>query len=182
MATGRSDADEDGPRLTHYLFAYRYLPDQILHSPAEFLSLARRPDADERLRHAWKLTDYRASRQSTGATPLAAEGLRCEVRELPNYTIILVALPKPERFAEAYFVAGLIGPAPPRRWGVFAVEPTSHVLTLEHARPEADGSPRTVLGSWDRGGTHINMGTGPPPDPERFLAVIDEWFTTLKHG
>lgn len=179
MATGEGDAGEDGPRLTHYLFAHRYLPNEILHTPAQFLRLARRPDAEEQLQHGWKLTDFRASRQSKGAPPLAADGLRCEVRDVPNYTIILVTLPKPERFAEAYFVAGLIGPAPPRRWGLFAVEPTSHVFTLEHARPEADGSPRTVLGAWDLRGTHINMGTGPPPDPERFLAAVH---AVMAHG
>jgi hypothetical protein len=128
MATGEGDAGEDA-RLTHYLFAHRYLPNEILHTAAQFLRQARRPDAEEWLHHAWKLTNYRVSRQSKGATPLAAEGLRCEVRDVPNYTIILVVLPKPERFAEAYFVAGLIGPA---------------------------------------------LGTGPPPDPERFLAAIDE--------
>jgi len=180
MATVEGDAGEDGPRLTHYMFAHRYLPNEILYTPAQFLSLARRPDAEERLHRAWKLTDYRVSRQSKGATPLAAEGLRCEVRDVPDYTIILVTLPKPERFAEAYFVAGLIGPAPPRRWGLFPDEPTSLVFTLEHARPEDDGSPRTVLGGWDHHGTHINMGTGPPPDPERFLAAIGKFMPRVR--
>ena len=49
-----------------------------------------------------------------------------------------------------------------------------HEPLAQAVRRLIDASIHTVLGEWQPGGRHLNLGSGPPPELEAFLAVLPQ--------
>ena len=73
-------------------------------------------------------------------------------------------LPKPERMAEAYFVA------------VAEKDKTTRYFTLELTSGMSKCDASTILGEWKPDGKHINYGCGPKPEKQEFLKAIANSF------
>jgi hypothetical protein len=147
-----------GPRRHHYDFAHRALPSIMLNPDVDLAQLASVPD---RLNGALRATWQRVGDQLGESDRIPDDGLAVELRLVDGVDALLVTLPPALNQAEAIFVLIMpLEPATERR-----------LFTLESGWDVVNRRTYTVLGSWTDAG-HLNLGEGPSPDPDAFIAAI----------
>lgn len=148
------------PRLHHYLFAHRILPDFTLNQgPDLFATLDR--DGQVFLEWIWS----RLAQDLPAAEHLDPEGLGFSRHELGPWHIILVTLPPAAHTTEAHMVAA-VAHQHPLGWGQHAYD-AFRCFTLERT----DAHPTTALCEW-RPDAHHHLGPGPTLDPGAFLKAV----------
>ena len=153
-------------RGQHYGFAHRILPSLTWAHPERLLSLLMSSERDAFLQAVWKAAgeNQGPSDQVDGAT------LGSSVHRHGHSAIALIGLPDPVAPAEAYFVAIIFDDQPssnaaetlPHRVRYFTLELGLNIFTNEAY---------TVFAEWRKDG-HYNLGSGPPPQSEAFLAHL----------
>lgn len=152
------------PRIYHYLFAHKYLPDKLLENSQGVMSWITGEKGVEHLITRWGM--LRLFNNIDSKDYVSPTGLnRIVINPTSGHTIVLIQFPKPERVSEAFFSAILVQPDNSYRY-----------FTLEKTFGEDDnGIPKTVLGEWING-NHVNLGSGSSPNIEDFSALIIERF------
>jgi hypothetical protein len=146
---------DDRPRRHHYLFAHRELLTAARNLGGRLPELASSGRLAAVLPAAWEQVGSRLPSRER----LPDLGLGASLHDLDGISVVLVALPRPEHSAEAYFVAIVVADG-----GI------SDYFVLEHGWTTRD-EPRTVLCKWDDRG-HVNLGDGPPAEADAFLAAV----------
>lgn len=146
-------------RSHHYFFAHRLLPKLFHEDAAQFVALLQR-DGLRFLEFWWRQAGDRVPQGER----LSADGLGYGLRPLDNdWLAALVLMPPPEGMTEAHFIGLLYRENPP----------ATRVFTLEKGMSlNNDTTSHTVLCEWTADTVHRNLGGGPAPDQEAFLAAI----------
>ena len=148
------------PRLHHYLFAHRILPDFTLNQGPDLLSTLAR-DGQVFLDWIWS----RLAEDLPPAEHLDPEGLTFSLHELGPWHIVLITLPPAEHTTEAHMVAA-VAQLHPLGWGQQTYG-TFRCFTLERT----DAHPATSLCEWTLD-AHLHIGPGPAVDPDAFLQAV----------
>jgi hypothetical protein len=146
----------------HYVFAHRLLPSLTFSDPNRLIGSLAMAGGAAFLRDVWGVAEKRCG------VSMAPEGLRHTMGRLGDDRILVcIHLPEPQAPAEAHFVAVVawLGPAEAQK-----IEKV-RVITLEKAAPIEPGVV-TYLGEWLKAGTHHNLGPGPKPDHDAFIAAV----------
>jgi hypothetical protein len=149
--------NDDHPRTHHYHFAHRELVGASRRFAANIPNLARSGRLDRALVQTWD----KAGELLPPEERLPAEGLSGSLHTAADLEIVVVTMPEVKHAAEVYFAAIVI-----------SGDELAAYYVLEHGWTTRD-EPRTVLCAWDERG-HINMGDGPPPEPEAFLTAVED--------
>lgn len=159
---------DEAPRKQHYYFARVYLRDRAFQHPKLLIDELREESGSKYLKIRWAVQAM-ASKEKD-ADIISHDGLECFPIEIGNeYYGVLVQFPKPERIAEAYFVAVIL---PVRA----DASTKAYFYTLEFGKNE-DGSERTVLGHWSPG-IHSSLVNESEPEREAFVQAISELILT----
>jgi hypothetical protein len=147
---------DDHPRPHHYRYAHRLLSRILVKPEWELRRMAQAGFINEFLHFLW--TDY--AKAFPEEERLSPDGLAGELSTAGTTEVLLVTMPPALHVTEAHFVAvAPCEPAPARRY-----------WTLEHSWT-FEGEPCTVLGQW-ADGSHLNLGPGPEPTADAFLAAL----------
>ena len=153
------------PRLQHYLFAHKYLPDKLTESPQAVLTWLAGEKGVEHLKTRWALlpTIY----QIAAEDHVEPNGIdRYLLRPNEDHTLIIIRFPEPIRMTEAYFASVLLN----RKKRIY------RYFTLELSFSDQGGNIRkTVLGEWIKD-KRINHGDGSLPGIESFSSFIIDKF------
>lgn len=149
---------DDQPRQHHYEFAHVVLRAIVFRAGSLVLGLAADGGLTALVHESWQRIGESLSEERR----LPAIGLRGDRVDTPELSAAVITLPRAEHIAEAHLVALVADSADPTRLDFF---------TLEHSWTE-DDAPATVIGCWTRDGRHLDLGDGPAPDPDAFLAAI----------
>jgi hypothetical protein len=144
---------DDRARPHHYLFAHRALPASAASLAPHARSLALEGHLNDGLVSLW----HRVGGDVPPEDRLPPTGLRGALRDVGGTDVVLVTMPRAEHMTEAHFAAVVLS------------EPLRYVV-LEHSWTTED-RPSTVLGEWE-GAKHLNLGAGPEPTEEAFLAAV----------
>jgi len=150
-------------RHHHYFFAYRYLLERVNSNARQLIKDLSGEPGKQQLEVLWTVLgqDFKAR----GEEFVSAEGLNCfEVEIGKDYYGVIVEMPKPERMVEAYFVA-ILAPT---------FKTTENLFEFYSLAYSKKGSQGTVLGRWIPGGSHFNLGDGPAPEIDKFIAALQE--------
>ncbi|MEU4323367.1 hypothetical protein AB0F85_30105 [Nocardia fluminea] len=146
------------PRTHHYQFAHRVLPGLARRVGRQIVTDEPQLGFTEQLTGLWNFVGETLD----DADRLPSDGLSASRIDTAGLQVLLVVLPPPLAPAEAYFV-GL---------ALYNDADTVRIFTLERASTQVRGhGVGTMLGSWSERG-HINLGPGPAPDQEAFVAAI----------
>jgi hypothetical protein len=160
-------------RTHHYVFGHIALRQLFFYNPPGFVgALADR--GAELVKQIWDDVGKKVQEGELEATPLSSRGLDCSTHDLGSGTVaVVVALPRPEKTAEAHFV-GLVLRMPKKRlWGLLGRgKGVARYITLEHG-VNIEGGDRTVLCEWSGEGHH-NMGNGPEATVSAFVQKLGE--------
>jgi len=160
---------EDEPRCVHYQFAHVALRTLVFEDPRLALALWERDDPSPILDDIAVQVDRACLRMSGEGGNLRAEHLRISKREIGQRPCVILELPEPLATTEAYMVAivhlRMLGDAE-----ADDREAERRYFTLEYSahRP----APHTVLAEWTKQGSHMNMGGGPEPTVDAFVAEL----------
>lgn len=148
----------------HYRFAYGYLKGFAFQRTEE-LRQALWSEPEGFLPWLWQ--------QAGDGESAPCAGLSARTFMHGERAAALITLPEPEEPAEAYFVLILFGADPP---GFYSLEKTEPLWF-----GEGEESSGTILGLWlpDR---RYNLGEGPPPDADRFVAKVLSLVDTRSDG
>jgi hypothetical protein len=158
MADSSTADSSDQPHRHQYLFAHRELPMAAFRYGEDLVRVARGGNLAEGLGKLW--VDLGTALATTDRLP--ADGLRATYYDLGGYEVALVTMPPPGGVTDAHLAAIVV----PHGGG------TVRYFVLERGAPDSEGNPATVLGEWLAAGDHVNLGAGPPPEPEAFLAAV----------
>ena len=155
------------PRGQHYNFAHKALPLLFFSSPAEIIQLLE-TRGTEFLDKVWNSLGP----ETEGADQIDSAGLAVHKAHLTrNLSCVILKLPTPKAMAEAHMVAALH--QVPNAESSPQVPEMARYFTLERGY-SPDETEHTVFCEWDEFGTHYNMGPGPRPDIDAFIARIAE--------
>ena len=155
------------PRSEHYYFAHQKLRSFAFAEPEQCFGVLHSEQARDFLSEVWH-----AVKEGAVFTPsdpaLRFDDLKLHRRPIGIYPAVVLEMPEAKFALEAHFVALV--------WQIVAAEglmikktPELLYYTLERAAGEG---PETVLCEW-RGDTHLNLGAGPRPDLDAFVAHLD---------
>jgi hypothetical protein len=163
--------DQDRPHCHHYSFAHVALR-QIAHAhPVGCLSMLASPDAISFLTDVWKQVDEHCRERGETSTINPAEFVVHKFC-IDNYPCAILEMPEPWFVTGAHFVA-LVLMVPLDQIDPADRDAPLFYYTLERGA-SLDGTPRTVLCSWTKEGTHCNFGDGPLPTLDAFVEVLEE--------
>lgn len=181
----------DKPRLHHYTFAHKALPDLLNSNPQEVLDLMGEHGLGK-LKANWGILGMGIQAQGhefvpdgevhkmgdvvKGKDPFNTEN--CLNRFVEGLTAecfaIIIQLPKPQRRAEAYFVAVVV-------WLDNTGNYRDHrYFTLELTDIKDGNSPETVFCEWSAKSGHLNYGEGSSPNKDAFLELVRKHLVTSK--
>lgn len=154
----RVDFSEAEPRDWHYAFVHRSLRDVVFEQTEKLMKGLDDPGQIDLvpaaiLRRVAQDIDQPEEYLADHAAGIRAIRLRRGL--LPVYVFVM---PRPLAPGEAYLVAIV---------NAFTARPRMLYFTLERC---AGGG--TALCRWDEDGNHLNLGVGPVPEVEAFLAAI----------
>ncbi len=157
-----NDKIKDAPRPHHYYFAHIYLRDRAREAAKQIVERFRGESGTRYLTSQWKKR-WLAMKAETDEF-ISSDRLECFPIDLSSdYYGALVQLPKPERTAEAYFVAFIL-PAD----ADYSTE--ADFYTLEYSKYR-DTVEKTMLGQWVNK-IHFNLGSGSAPEREAFVEAL----------
>jgi hypothetical protein len=157
-------------RRHHYVFAHYALRTLLLGSP-KLIAVLASERGDAFLHEVWRDVGDDVLKQGQGER-LAPDGLEVvgEGRS-GDYFVVVVRLPEPVGITEAFYVGAALGPLTEGADPASLDEAPRRYFTLEVGFTL--GPPRTVLAEWTTD-AHFNFGDGPPPEPDAFLAALQE--------
>jgi hypothetical protein len=175
---------EPEPRCVHYQFVHVALRTLVFSEPRLATALWELDDPGPLLDDI-ALQVVRACRGRGEGGEIRAEHLTLHKLRLGGYPCMIIEMPEPIATTEAYMLAILGRPdadgagaqAEGEEEGeeegeadVSEEDPQRRYFTLEYSshRPP----PHTVLGEWTAQGSHMNMGGGPEPTVEAFVAEL----------
>src|SRR5947209_1778328 len=135
-----TDSDFQNPRLHHYLFAHRYLPEELQKNPGGVRMWLTGEKGVGHLNTRWALSHMMY--KSKPDDYIEPDGMDRYIHNLSgptdNCTIVIVQFPPPKRMTEAFYSAI-----------VFWSDNQYRYFTLELTEgKKPDGSSQTVLGEW----------------------------------
>ena len=136
--------DTTGPptRLHHHFFAHRLLPQLVSLDPDGFLASFQGGKGDALLAELWE----RAASASGTKERVEPEGLSFTLAEASGgRTVVVVQLPEPKGFQEAYYVGAGIRPGARKLLG--RSKPSARIFMLERSLDD-DGEDTTLLAEW----------------------------------
>ncbi len=139
----------------HYRFAYGFLKGFAFQRTEELREALWSGDGDGFLAWLWE----RSADEGSEPCP----GLSVRTFTHAGRPAALVTLPEPAEPPEAYFVLILFGSDTPT---YYSLEKTEPLWFGEGEEPSG-----TVLGLWEPD-RRYNLGEGPPPDPDLFVARV----------
>jgi hypothetical protein len=158
------------PRCVHYQFAHVALRGLVFSEPRLATALWELDDPTALLDDIAAQV-ARACRARGEGDDLRAAELTVHKRRLGRNPCVVIELPQPQATTEAFMIAII------QRRDLDAertdAERTAYecrYFTLEFS--EHRESPHTVLGEWTAQGSHLNMGGGPDPEVEAFVAKL----------
>lgn len=159
------DPVKDAPRRQHYYFAHHYLRERAQENPRPLIDKLRSQTGARYLSFLWVSRGLAVKPEEDDFIPF--DGLECfPLNIADSYRGALVQFPAPERVSEVHFVAILLP--------LFGDDSApAEFFTLEFSLDE-DRSKKTILGKWV-GGSHLNYGTGPPPEKDAFVEAITQF-------
>ena len=169
---------EDQPRCDHYSFAHVVLRDAAFQNPVQFVTELASADPRERIASLWKSVEQ-ICEQHNEPVSLEPEDILIHKVPIGPWPCALVELPAAARKTEAFFVALVLKVDLSREERRFEPEPL-RFLTLEFADTNAIDEVQTVLGEWNRDGSHELLGPGPEPDLEGFVTAIEKLLTSQR--
>ncbi|KIG12954.1 hypothetical protein DB30_00838 [Enhygromyxa salina] len=161
---------EPEPRCVHYQFVHVALRTLVFQEPRLATALWELDDPGPLLDDI-ALQVVRACRGRGEGGEIRADQLTLHKLRLGGYPCMILEMPEPIATTEAYMLAIL---GRPSLGGAEQAEGEddgrARYFTLEHSshRP----APHTVLGEWTGEGSHLNMGGGPEPSVEAFVAEL----------
>lgn len=156
------------PRMQHYLFAHRALPEFFFRRPLETLAILAGEKGHHFLSDLWSVI----GRELDEDEQVQVEEMLVEPLLLSDEVHgVVIRLPQPRAITEAHLVAPLVRVQEGRGWFHQGPEVAPRFFTLELGL-EMSGSLRTVLCEWTAEGTHLNMGDGPEAVEEEFIASL----------
>jgi hypothetical protein len=145
----------DGSRRHHYLFAHRVLPSTALRFGADLVSAGR--DGQLALDSAWD----RVGQDLPEDERLPSAGLAVSHHHIDEHDVLLVTFPPPVGPPEAHFAAIALSTR----------DGQVRYITLERGLIPLNDTQYTVLGEWTDD-AHLNLGSGPQPQPDAFLSAL----------
>ncbi|PRQ09532.1 hypothetical protein [Enhygromyxa salina] len=163
---------EPEPRCVHYQFVHVALRTLVFQEPRLATALWELDDPGPLLDDI-ALQVVRACRGRGEGGEIRAAHLSLHKLRLGGYPCVIIEMPPPIATTEAYMLAILgrpEGEVRPDTGDADDDQPGRRYFTLEYSshRP----SPHTVLGEWTAQGSHMNMGGGPEPTVEAFVAEL----------
>ncbi len=158
----------------HYQFAHVALRGLVFREPRLVFALWELEDPSAMLDEITAQVARVCRARGEGGDIRAAD-LRVHKRRLGRNPCLVIELPQPVATTEAFMVAiiqrrDLDAPPLPPDAEPPPPAPECRYFTLEfsaHREP-----PQTVLGEWTAQGSHLNMGGGPEPEVEAFIAKL----------
>jgi hypothetical protein len=159
---------EDEPRCVHYQFAHVALRTLAFEDSRLALALWELEDPRPLLDDIAVQVE-RACRSEGDSGKLRAEQLQVTKREIGRRPCVIIQLPDPIATTEAYMIAivhlrDLVDARTDDR------EAERRYFTLEYSAHRT--APHTVLGEWTAQASHINLGAGPEPTVDAFVAEL----------
>ncbi len=146
------------PRNHHYIFAHVAMRNMFLTEPQRFIS-ALKKQGRSFLEAVWDRVGDDLPKEEV----LPHEQISLDLRNSPDSTLAIIALPPAEIIAEAILV-GCYLPKKTNSKG------QPRFFTLEFGFRD-DGTHRTVFCEWNSG-SHLNFGDGPEATTEAFSEAI----------
>lgn len=147
----------------HYYFVHRALPQLLQENTSYYVNGLASEEGPDFLNRVWQKCGE-INNENSPSTGLN----RFTVKISDDCYAVVIRMPEPEDFTEAYYSAIVYWPNRPS--GPEGGEPNYRYFTLELGEAE-DGSHNTMLCEW-QGGRHGNFGEGPPPDERAFLQAV----------
>ena len=147
----------------HYMFCHDALPSVFFADPGRFFRVLGGPDRQLFLTDLWE----EAGKRGAPETRRDPAGLRGAAIRRGPHLFALIYLPEPAEATECYFVcmiAGVSSDGAALAWG--------RVFTLELGEDVLTGEACTFLGEWTPEAEHHNLGDGPKPDANAFVAQV----------
>lgn len=147
-----------------YIFAHISLKDFVFLRMEDFLNIfkAGPHNMTRFLKDYWNYIKEKHPELAESDIQMHAHEFDVSLSKLSNgQELLLVKLPKPVHYAEAYYAGILINPTP-------------RYFTFELGQSIAQGNPDVyVVGEWDKDGKHKNYGGLTHMKPGLFVGKID---------
>lgn len=162
------------PRCHHYTLAHLALRLNCLSEVRSFPPLFGASEGRAYLAHVM-LAVSRHCRDREPQPDFSADDIGIHRVRIGDHPCVVFELPPPRAVAEAHMTA-MVVLADLSRTRPDRDELESRYFTLEKG-VSLDGAPWTVLGEWTKDGSHLNLGDGPEPTVEAFVAAITQFLS-----
>ena len=152
------------PREHHYVFVHRAVRDICLNDPLHFFSIISSEQQNDFMKYIWDAVNESIQDKKADFN---FDEIKISIRKIKNFPTIVLIMPEPKAATEAYFVCIVLKPDNKKEGKNASVD----YFTLELGQ-DIDGSLYTVLCKWEDQ-THFNLGNGPKPELQNFLAAIE---------
>ena len=150
------------PRMRHYQFAHKALPQEFFQSSAAVLSRLEPPADSLWLAEKWNSIGRQAGEESV---PVSSEGLAVTHHEIAGGRWPVIAFPAPTATVEAFFAVMLREAAPDAKY---------RYLILERTEDSTPDRPMGVLCEWFADGSRRNHETLVAGSKDAFLMAVAE--------
>ena len=177
--TRPEDSDQgDAPRCDHYSFAHVALRDAAFQNPVQTVTELASAESPGRIAILWDTVEQLCEDHGEPVT-LNPEDILIHTVPIDARPCVLIEMPAAARKTEAFFVALVLRIDLNNPDAGFDVEPLRY-LTLEFSETNSIDEVQTVIGEWNRDGTHNSLGSGPEPDIAAFVTSIEKILTSRK--
>ncbi len=170
----RSDGKPEGdsPRCDHYSFAHLVLRDDAFDNPVQCVTQLASSDSLAHIANLWETVEQICEEHGEPVT-LEPEDILVHQVAVGSWPCALIEMPAAAHKTEAFFVALVLKVDLNDRDRGFEAEPL-RLFTLEFSETNSIDEIQTVIGEWNRDGTHSSLGPGPDPELEAFVASIGQ--------
>lgn len=169
---------EDTPRCDHYSFAHVVLRDEAFLNPVQCVTELASSESLTRISALWETVEHICSEHGEPVT-LEPEDILIHKVPVGAWPCALVEMPAAARKTEAFFVALVLRIDLNDPEGGFETEPL-RFLTLEFSATNSIDEVQTVIGEWNRDGSHVSLGPGPEPHLAAFVTCVEKIMTSRK--
>jgi hypothetical protein len=169
---------DEAPRCDHYSFSHVVLRDAAFQNPVQIVSELASAESATRIAALWETVEQICEDHKEPVT-LEPDDILTHTVPIDARPCVLVEMPAAARKTEAFFVALILRIDLNNREAGFDIEPLKY-LTLEFAETNSIDEVQTVIGEWNRDGTHHSLGTGPEPDLTAFVASVEKILASRK--
>jgi hypothetical protein len=169
---------KDAPRCDHYSFAHTVLRDAAFQNPVQTVTELASSEAENRVAVLWEIVEQICEEHGEPVT-LEPEDILIHKVPIGTSPCALVEMPAAARKTEAFFIALVLRIDLNNPDAGFEIEPLRY-LTLEFSATNSIDEVQTVIGEWNRDGTHHSLGPGPEPDIAAFATSVEKILTCRK--